>query len=108
MQLSDVLGIVATCAGLAMAASPILQIRRMRRTRSSNDVSLQYFGLLALGFVAWIAYGLSKSDPVVYGTNCASLLIMCITILIALFYRRGGAKKAALADAALAESQQPG
>ena len=104
MQPSDVLGIVATCAGLAMAASPILQIRRMRRTRSSNDVSLQYLGMLTLGFVAWIAYGWSINNPVVYGTNSASLVIMCVTILIALYYRRGGAKRAAIAEAAMAEA----
>ena len=108
MTTADILGIVATIAGLVMASAPILQIRRMRRTRSSNDVSLMYLGMLNVGFVAFIAYGASITNYVLIVTNSCSLTVMTITILIALFYRRGGAKKAAIAEAALAETQQPG
>jgi uncharacterized protein with PQ loop repeat len=104
MSTADILGAIAIFAGLVMASAPILQIRRMRRTRSSNDVSLQYLGMLNVGFVAFIAYGWSRADPVLLITNFASLSMMTITILIALFYRRGGAKKAAIAEAAIAEA----
>jgi len=102
---SDFLAIGATCAGLAMALSPVLQIRRMRRTRSSNDLSLLYLSLLDLGFVMWIAYGLSIGNWVVVGTNTASLTFMSVTILIALRYRRGGARRAAAALAAEADAK---
>jgi MtN3 and saliva related transmembrane protein len=97
---SDLLAVGATMAGLAMALSPVLQIRRMRRTRSSNDVSLLYLSLLDIGFVLWIAYGVSISNWVVAGTNSASLTVMTITILVALRFRRGGARRAAAALAA--------
>jgi uncharacterized protein with PQ loop repeat len=97
---SDILAVLATFAGLAMALSPILQLRRMRRTRSSNDVSLLYLGLLDLGFIAWIAYGLSIGNYVVAGTNAASLTFMTLTILVALRYRRGSSRRAAAALAA--------
>jgi uncharacterized protein with PQ loop repeat len=100
MSTSDLLAGLATLAGLLMAISPTLQIRRMRRTRSSNDVSLLYFGLLSLGFLAWIAYGVSIQNWVVAGTNSASLLFMLLTILVALRYRRGGSRRAAAALAA--------
>jgi uncharacterized protein with PQ loop repeat len=100
MSTSDVLAALATFAGLAMAVSPSLQIRRMRRTRSSNDVSLLCFGLLCLGFVAWISYGISIENWVVAGTNSASLLFMIVTILVALRYRRGSSRRAAAALAA--------
>jgi MtN3 and saliva related transmembrane protein len=102
---SDILAVLATIAGLAMAVSPILQIRRMRRTQSSNDVSLLYFGLLCLGFVAWISYGASITNWVVVGTNTASLLFMLVTILVALRYRRGGSRRAAAALALEAEAK---
>jgi MtN3 and saliva related transmembrane protein len=103
MSTSDVLAVGATAAGLAMALSPLLQIRRMRRTRSSNDVSLLYLSLLDLGFVLWIAYGYSISNWVVFGTNSASFTIMAITILVALRFRRAGSRRAAAALAAEAE-----
>ena len=51
MSTTDILAVGATIAGLAMAFSPILQIRRMRRTRSSNDVSLQYLAMLDLSLI---------------------------------------------------------
>ncbi len=105
MSTSDILAAGATIAGLLMALSPLLQIRRMRRTRSSNDVSLLYLSLLDLGFVLWIAYGYSISNWVVFGTNSASFTIMAITILVALRFRRAGARRAAAALAAEAEAK---
>jgi MtN3 and saliva related transmembrane protein len=92
---TDILAVGATIAGLAMAFSPVLQIRRMRRTHSSRDVSLQYLGLLTLGFVLWMAYGLAIPNWVIVGTNTASFSVMVVTILVALRYRRGGSRQVA-------------
>jgi uncharacterized protein with PQ loop repeat len=86
----DVLAIGAACAGLAMAASPLLQIRRMRRTRSSRDVSLLYLSLLNVGFLIWLAYGLALGNPAMIVSNSASFSFMTVTIVTALRYRRGG------------------
>ena len=107
MSTSDVLAVLATCAGLAMAVAPIFQIRRIRRTRSSNDVSLLNLGLLCLGFIVWISYGYSISNWVIVGTNSASLTVMTVTILVALRYRRSGSRRAAAAMAAEAEDAAP-
>jgi MtN3 and saliva related transmembrane protein len=103
---ADLLAGGATVAGLAMAVSPTLQIRRMRRTRSSNDVSLLYLGLLDVGFVLWIAYGISLGNWVLIGSNSASLAFMTATILIALAYRRGGARRARAGLAAEIEARE--
>jgi MtN3 and saliva related transmembrane protein len=84
----EILAVVATLAGFAMALSPTLQIRRMRRTRSSRDVSLLYLSMLDLGFVAWISYGWSIGNWALILSNTASLTIMSATILVALRFRR--------------------
>ena len=97
MTTSDLLAVGATIAGLAMAVSPVLQVRRMRRTRSSNDVSMLYLGLLDMGFVLWVAYGWSIGNWVLVGTNSASLAVMSGTIVVALAYRRSGTRRAAMA-----------
>jgi MtN3 and saliva related transmembrane protein len=102
---SDFLAGCAMFAGLAMALSPVLQIRRMLRTRSSNDLSLLYLSLLDLGFLVWVAYGASISNWVLVGSNSASFTFMTATILIAIRYRRGGARRAAAALAAEAEAK---
>ncbi len=101
MQAADILAVCATIAGVLMAAAPFLQIRRMRRTRSSNDVSLLYLSMLAGGFIVWLAYGVSITNWAMIISNTASLVFMTITIVVALSYRRRGARRAAAGDAAL-------
>ena len=102
MNTVDVLATCATIAGVLMAMSPFLQIRRMRRTRSSNDVSLLYLSMLAGGFIVWLGYGISLNNWAMMISNTASLVFMLVTIMVALTYRRGGARRAAAGEAALA------
>ena len=57
--------------------------------------------MLAGGFVVWLAYGLSISNWAMIISNTASLVFMAITIVVALSYRRAGARRAAAGEAAL-------
>jgi uncharacterized protein with PQ loop repeat len=80
----------------------------MSRTRSSNDVSLLYLSMLCGGFVAWLAYGWALGNAAMVIANTASLVFMAFTIIVALRYRRGGAKRAAAGEAALTPVAQAG
>jgi uncharacterized protein with PQ loop repeat len=102
-----ILATCATIAGVIMAMSPLLQIRRMRRTRSSNDVSLLYLSMLAGGFIVWLAYGVAITNWAMMISNTASLVFMLITISVALAFRRGGARRAAAGEAALSPAVAP-
>jgi len=55
-RVTTALAIAAATWGVAMAASPLLQIRRIFQRGSSRDVSLSAYGVLLVGFVLWIAY----------------------------------------------------
>jgi len=103
----EILAVVATMAGFAMALSPTLQIRRMRRTRSSRDVSLLYLSMLDLGFVAWISYGWSIGNWALILSNMASLSVMTVTIVVALRFRRR-AEPVAVPATTAAASMTPG
>ncbi len=105
MTTVEILAVAAIIAGLAMAASPILQVRRMRRTRSSMDVSLLYLTLLSLGFIVWLAYGLALGNPAMIVSNSASLSVMIVTIATAFRYRREGARRDAAGRAAVAQAK---
>jgi MtN3 and saliva related transmembrane protein len=107
LSTTDILAITATVAGLLMAVSPVLQVRRMFRTRSSNDVSLLYLTMLCGGFLAWFAYGYALGNPAMLISNAASFAFMSFTIVVALRFRRAGAKRAAAGEAALAPAVQP-
>ena len=98
MTTTDYLAIAATIAGLLMAISPSLQIRRMFQTRSSRDVSIGYLSMLCVGFVAWISYGTALGNLPMMLTNSVSLTIMVVTITVALSFRRRGGDRRPLSD----------
>jgi uncharacterized protein with PQ loop repeat len=86
--MADVLALSAAAAGLLMAASPVLQIRRMLATHSSDDFSIGYMLVLVAGFLIWVSYGIAIGNPVLILTNTASLAFGVITVVIAARLRR--------------------
>lgn len=88
MSIASFLAICAGAAGVMMALSPVLQIRTMRRRRSSADVSIGYLSVLCVGFVTWLSYGIAIANPALIVTNVSSLSVCLATIAVARFYRR--------------------
>jgi len=82
------LAVAAAAWGVLMGISPVLQIRRMLRQRSSRDVSVGYFSILLVGFGLWISYGIASRDVALIVPNTVALLIGVSTIAIALRLRR--------------------
>ena len=82
------LAVAAAAWGVLMGVSPVLQIRRMLRQRSSRDVSVGYFSILLVGFLLWIGYGIASRNPALIVPNTVALLIGVGTIAIALRLRR--------------------
>jgi len=80
-----VTGLAAAAAvwGVLMGVSPVLQIRRMLRQRSSRDVSIGYFAVLLVGFVLWLSYGIAARNPALIVPNGVALLIGASTIAVA-------------------------
>lgn len=83
-----VLEIVVSTWGVAMAVSPGLQIRQMLQTGQSDDVSVSYFAVLTVGFMLWVAYGISIDSRVLWGCNTIATLFGFATMVIALRLRR--------------------
>ncbi|HVY60718.1 MAG TPA: SemiSWEET family transporter [Planctomycetota bacterium] len=76
-----------TLVGLAQAVSVLPQALRIVRRRSSSDVSLVTFGILGLGQLCWIAYGLHRGDGPIVLTNCVAATLSALTVGIALRFR---------------------
>ena len=83
------LAVTAATWGIFMALAPVLQIRRILRLRSSRDVSLGYLGVVTVGFVLWIAYGLALENAALIVPNTIALGVGTATIVVALRYRSG-------------------
>jgi MtN3 and saliva related transmembrane protein len=82
------LAVAAAAWGVLMGVSPVLQIRRMVRQRSSRDVSIGYFLILLVGFGLWISYGIASRNLALIVPNAIALFIGVSTIAIALRLRR--------------------
>jgi MtN3 and saliva related transmembrane protein len=85
--MSDALAAAAASWGVLMALSPMLQMRRIFRTRSSADVSLSYLGVLQVGFVLWLWYGLSIGNWALIVSNATALVVGVATITVAARFR---------------------
>jgi uncharacterized protein with PQ loop repeat len=82
-----VLGATAASWAILMAISPALQIRKIRRHRSSREVSIGYFWILVVGFALWIAYGVAIVNWFLIVPNTVALVVSLATIVVALRYR---------------------
>jgi MtN3 and saliva related transmembrane protein len=96
--MTDILAVAATTWGIVMAVSPLLQVRRMRATGSSADLSIGYLWVLQLGFVLWFSYGLSLGNSALVVSNAASLSFGLLTIAVARRMRRRDPGSARPAD----------
>jgi uncharacterized protein with PQ loop repeat len=86
--MNDVLPLVAGGWGVLMGLAPLLQIRTILRRRSSADVSIASMSVLLVGFVLWLAYGLSIGDGALIATNVTALTVTASAIAVTLAFRR--------------------
>jgi len=86
---SDTLAILAGGWGVLMAISPLLQIRRILERRSSDDISIRYYGVLLVGFALWTMYGLTLGNLPLVISNTLAFAVGATTILVAHRYRTG-------------------
>ena len=74
--------------GVAMAVSPVLQIRKIIQHRSSRGISLGYMWVLFVGFLLWLAYGISLGNWALILPNVVAAIVITAAMAVALRYRR--------------------
>ena len=88
MSPTTVLAVAAASCGIAMGLSPLLQLRRVAIRRSSADVSVAYLGVLLVGFMLWLSYGIALHDAPLIASNVVALATNVVTIATVLRFRR--------------------
>ena len=83
-----VLAISAATWGIAMAVSPVLQIRKIIRHRSSHGVSVGYMSVLFVGFLLWLAYGIALGNWAMIVPNIVAAIVIVATMAVTVRYRR--------------------
>ena len=79
MNVTTALGIAAATFGVAMGLSPLLQLRRVVARGSSADISVPYLGVLLVGFVLWLAYGIALANAALIVSNTVAIATYALT-----------------------------
>jgi MtN3 and saliva related transmembrane protein len=82
------LAFVAASWGIAMAISPLLQIRKIVQHRSSRGVSLGYMTVLFVGFLLWLSYGIALGNWALIVPNVVAAVVITATMAVTVRYRR--------------------
>ena len=87
MSTTEFLAAAAATWGVAMAVSPLLQIRAIRVHRSSEGVSIAYQQVLLVGFILWLFYGIALENLAIIIPNIVAAIVSIATIIVSLRYR---------------------
>ncbi len=87
MSTTEFLAAAAATWGVAMAVSPLLQIRAIRAHRSSEGVSIAYQQVLLVGFILWLFYGIALENLAIIIPNIVAAIVSIATIIVSLRYR---------------------
>ena len=79
-----ILGLVA---GTLTTLSFLPQLLKAWKSRSTHDISIGMFSLLAVGIVLWIVYGVVTSDIPVIVANSVTLVFVGLILALKLRYR---------------------
>ena len=82
------LAFTAATWGIAMAVSPVLQIRKIVQHRSSHGISLGYMSVLFVGFLLWLAYGIALGNWALIVPNTVAAIVITATMIVTVRYRR--------------------
>jgi MtN3 and saliva related transmembrane protein len=81
------LAVAAASWGVAMALSPVLQMRAILATRSSRSVSVAYQQVLLVGFLLWLAYGIALENAALIIPNTIAAVVSAATIVVSRRFR---------------------
>lgn len=82
------LAVAAATWGVAMALSPLLQVRKILAQGSSASVSVAYQQVLLVGFVLWLAYGIALQNVALIIPNTIAAVVCATTIVVTARFRQ--------------------
>ncbi|MFC1800834.1 SemiSWEET transporter [Nanoarchaeota archaeon] len=78
----DYVSILGYVAGALTTFSFVPQLIKIRKTKSTKDISLKMYIVLCIGLFLWLTYGvLVKAYPIVFANSLAFSLALIILIL---------------------------
>ena len=83
--LLPIIGFMAT--GFAVS-STIPQIRKAKRTKKSDDLSIRFIIVLIIGLSLWVVYGIGKKDIVLIMGNLIAVALNTYLLFLKIKYSK--------------------
>ncbi len=80
--------LIGTAAALLTTFGFVPQIIKMRRTKSSRDVSLATMYQFSAGVILWTLYGIHLGDVIIIAANITSFATLVVAIAMYYHYNR--------------------
>ena len=84
----DLTQIIGLSAGILTASSLIPQVIKTFKEKKAEEVSLIMLFVLQGGLILWIIYGFKKDDLPIIVTNCFSLFVNIVMVVLRIRYRK--------------------
>lgn len=83
----DIIEIMGLVAGLCTSGPLLPQVITTYKKKKAGDVSVFMFIVMLTGNGLWIAYGISKSDTAIIGTNVLAFILNVIMLFFKIRYK---------------------
>ncbi len=82
----SVVTILGLVAGTLTTLSFLSQLLKAWKSRSTHDISIGMFSMLAVGVLLWLIYGLVTADIPVIAANAITLVFVALILALKLRY----------------------
>lgn len=83
----DYVSVIGFAAAILTTIAFVPQVVRVWRSRSTRDISLPMFLVLALGIVLWLIYGALIGDLPLIVANVVTLILVLMILFFKLRYK---------------------
>ncbi|MFA6888001.1 MAG: SemiSWEET transporter [Candidatus Woesearchaeota archaeon] len=80
--------IIGYVGGLLTTIAAIPQIIKAIKTKSLDDFAWGYLGVLTVGVLLWLFYGISKMDWVIISANIVTFILNGTLCIMKIVYRK--------------------
>ena len=85
---AEILAVIVTIYGVAMALANYPQTMKIIKKRSCNDVSILTYLILFPGVLLWILYGISINNLPIIITNLLAVSSLASVIIVYYIYKK--------------------
>jgi uncharacterized protein with PQ loop repeat len=87
MDATQLLAPIVGTFGVVMGIAPLMQVLRVVRRGSSDDIALAPLFIVVIGTMMWLSYGVASGDTTLVVANIVGTLVNAFVLMTVLRFR---------------------